>query len=155
MEKKEEAKPGDPLEKRVRFPRKDILVFAFFLLLSFIFWYLNSLEKDLEAEIRYPVAITNVPGNRILSGEKPERLILNIKGPGYSILRLRIMGNSSPLSVDLSKVAYRHLPGAKSTEYYIVSSGLVQGLNSQLKASCRISSVRPDTLFFSLAQAQR
>jgi len=40
---------------------RDIVIFGFFLLLSFIFWYLNSLEKEVEYSIRYPVRYVNLP----------------------------------------------------------------------------------------------
>jgi hypothetical protein len=31
--------------------KRDLVTFSFFLLLSFILWYLNSLEKDIEYEM--------------------------------------------------------------------------------------------------------
>jgi hypothetical protein len=34
--------------------------------------------------------------------------------------------------------------------YYIVTSGLLKNLNVQIRSGCEITSVKPDTLFFSL-----
>ena len=36
-------------------------VFSFFLLLSFLFWYLDALGDNIEADIKYPVTYKNIP----------------------------------------------------------------------------------------------
>ena len=129
----------------------NIIVFAFFLFLSFVFWYLNSLGKDLEADIKYPVNYINPPKNKTLDNDLPSRLILYMQGPGYSILQLKLSGKRSPMVVDFSKVIYKPLAGDESaSSYYLVTSGLISDLNSQLKSPCKISGIKPDTLFFTL-----
>lgn len=145
--------PAGKGTRSVRSVRKNLLIFAFFLILSFIFWYLNSLGKDLETDIRYPVTYINVPKNKSLAAETT-RLTLLMKGPGYSILKLKAW-NSSPLVIDLSRVPVRHLVNEKFTDYIIVNSSLVQNFNTQLKSPCKITSVKPDTLFISLRAAAK
>jgi hypothetical protein len=136
--------------KGVRSFNKDLLVFAFFLLLSFIFWYLNSLRKDIEVDLRYPVRYTNIPKDRTLSGEMPEKLTLNLKGPGYSIIKLKLSGNRAPLVIDFSKVTWKRVPESKTPDYFIVSNGLITNFSRQLRSEFQIVSVKPDTLFFNL-----
>lgn len=128
---------------------RDVIVFTFFLFLSFVFWFLNSLAKDMEAEIRYPVRYINLPRDRVLIEDLPSRLNLYLKGPGYSILKLRIAGSRTPVVIDISSVSYRRVPGSRNLNYYIITAGLVPRLTSQLRADCQINSIRPDTLFFS------
>jgi hypothetical protein len=134
---------------------KNIVVFAFFLFFSFVFWYLNSLGKDMETDIRYPVKYINIPARKNLSAGMPARLNLNIKGTGYSILKLKISGNSSPLAIDFSKISYRHLQGNKPEDYYILTSSLLPNLNFQFKSACKVTSVKPDTLYFSFRSAAK
>ena len=129
--------------------RENIIVFTFFLFLSFVFWYLNSLGKDLEAEIRFPVKYTNSPKNMTLSEDVPDKLNILLKGPGYSLLKLKMSGNNSPVVIDLSQVPLKRIQDSETSEYYIVTSGLIKNINSQIKSPCIISSVRPDTLFLS------
>jgi hypothetical protein len=136
--------------KGVRSFNKDLLVFAFFLFLSFVFWYLNSLRKDIEVEIRYPVKYTSLPRDRTLIGDMPEKLILNLRGPGYSIIKLKLSGNRAPLVIDFSKVTWKRVPESKNPDYYIVSGGLVTNFSRQLRSEFQIVSVKPDTLFFTL-----
>jgi hypothetical protein len=128
---------------------RDVFVFIFFLLLAFVFWYLNSLEKDVEYSIKYPVRYINLPEERMLSGDLPSRLDLYLKGPGYSILKLKLSGNHAPVILDVSAINYRRVPGSRTLDYYVVTSGLIPKLKNQLRAECEITSVKPDTLFFS------
>ena len=129
--------------------RRNLLVFAFFLFISFIFWYLNSLGKSLEAEIRYPVRYISIPKGMVLTEELPEKLNLNLLGPGYSIFKLKYSGNRTPAIIDISKVAYKRVKGSSGSGYFLITSGLVKNLSAQLKTECTILSIKPDTLFFS------
>ena len=138
------------MKKGAKAINRDIAVFAFFLFLSFVFWYLNSLGKENEAGIRYLVKFTNIPKERIIISEQPEDLNLFLKGPGYSILKLEISGKKPPLIIDISKVSYKRYPGDKELNYYIVTSGLIRSFNVQIRSGCEITSIKPDTLFFTL-----
>ena len=113
-------------EKGVSSFKRDVLVFAFFLFLSFIFWYLNSLRKDIEIDVRYPVRYINPPKDRVIANELPPKLTFYLKGPGYSIIKLKIPGNHAPVVIDFSKVTLKRMPyiktsvgTGKSTRYLI------------------------------------
>lgn len=127
--------------------KRDFIVFAFFLFLSFIFWYLNTLRKEIEIDVRYPVRFINPPRDRIIANELPQKLIFNIKGRGFSIIRLKISGDRAPVIIDFSKVNYRRMPNTGQLEYYIVSSGLLPNIKKQLNPDFQIISIKPDTLF--------
>jgi hypothetical protein len=137
-------------KKEVRVINRDVVVFAFFLFLSFIFWYLNSLGKEIEAGIKFQVKYTNLPKERVINEDHPAELNLFLKGPGYSILKLRVSGRKAPLIIDISKVNFKRAPGVKALNYYIVTSGLTKSLNVQMRSGCEITSIKPDTLFFTL-----
>jgi hypothetical protein len=137
------------LEKGGRGIDRDVFIFSFFLLLSFIFWYLNSLEKDVEYNIKYPVRYINLPEERVLSEDLPSKLDLYLKGPGYSIIKLKLSGNRAPIILDVSSINYRRVPGSRTLSYYVITSGLIPKLKNQLRAECDITTIKPDTLFFS------
>jgi hypothetical protein len=138
------------MRKGERVINRDIAAFVFFLILSFILWYLNSLGKEIEAGINYPLKYTNIPKERVITDELPTELNLFLKGPGYSILKLKISGKNTPLIIDISKVNYKRTPGDRALNYYIVTSGLTKSLNVQMRSGCEITSIKPDTLFFTL-----
>jgi hypothetical protein len=152
VDRKDGTRPSNLTKKEASVIKENVLVFAFFLLLSFVFWYLNSLGKDIETDIRYPVRYSNVPNNKTLADNIPTKLNLFLKGTGYSILRLKISGKTTPFVIDFTRIRYKRVSSSKSNDYYIVASDLIPSFNSQLKSVCKISSIKPDTLFFSYRQ---
>jgi len=128
---------------------RDVFIFGFFLVLSIVFWYLNSLGKEIESEVKYPVRYINLPKERVLTEGLPAKLDLYLKGPGYSVLKLKLSGNRAPLVLDISTINYRRVPGSRSLNYFLLTDGLIPILSNQLHAECEITSVSPDTLFFS------
>jgi hypothetical protein len=152
VKKGDGTRAESPSGKGAKLITKDVAVFAFFLFLSFIFWYINSLGKDMEAGIHYPVKYTNIPRDKSLNAGQSTELNLFIKGPGFSILKLRLSGKKNPLLIDISKVNYKRLPGDKAFSYYIITSSLSKSLQVQMRSGCEITSVKPDTLFFSLVR---
>jgi hypothetical protein len=133
--------------KGVRSLNKDLIVFAFFFLLSFILWYLNELRKDIEIDLSYPVRYINPPRDRIVGNELPPKLSLGLKGPGYSIIKLKISGNRAPIIIDFSKVTYQRDREKGPMEYFILTSALIPNVSKQLRSEFQISSIKPDTLF--------
>ena len=140
-------------EKIVGSLNRDVVVFSFFLFISFVFWYLNSLEKDIEEGIIYPVIYTNLPREKVINDDPQARLTLYLRGTGFSILKLKFSGNRTPVAIDISKVNYKRVPGSIEPDYYIVTSGLIKSLAIQMRSGCEITSIKPDTLFFNLGKA--
>ena len=126
MKREEGSRTEKPWKKCLLGINRDVAVFAFFLFLSFIFWYLNSLGKENETGIKYQVEYTNIPKERVITSEQPDELNLFLK------------------------VNYKRSPGDKALNYYIVTSGLTKSLNAQIRSGCEITSIKPDTLFFTL-----
>jgi hypothetical protein len=134
-------------QQRKKFLKKELPVFAFFLLLSFIFWYLNELSKDLQGSVNYPVRYINPPRDRIVTGDLPGKLEMDLRGPGYSILKNKLSASRAPVVIDFSKLTLRRLPGS-TPRYYLVTSGLISNFSKQMHADFDILSISPDTLFF-------
>jgi hypothetical protein len=130
-----------------RLLNKELPVFAFFLLLSFVFWYLNELGKELEGTINYPVRYINPPKDLIITGTLPDKMEMDLRGPGYSILKMKLSGSRAPVVIDFSREAPKRIPGP-APQYLLVTSGLIQSFSKQLHADFEIISIQPDTLFF-------
>ncbi len=147
-------KAGDEIQdskltkKEVSVINRDVFVFAFFLFLSFCLWYFNYLGKEMEADIKYPVKYINMPNNREVIDKVPPRLNLSLRGPGYSVLKLKVTGNKPPVIIDLSKVSYKRVSGSKSSEYFVVTSVLAKSMTVQIRTGCEITNVKPDTIYF-------
>jgi hypothetical protein len=155
VKEKNGIQPHNLTDKRVsKFNRKDVAVFTFFLFISFIFWYLNSLNNEIESGIRFPVKYINVPKEKLVIDESTVRLNIFLKGTGYSIIKLKLSASRTPINIDLSKVSYKRVPGSSLLNYYIITSGLTKSLSVQLRSECDITSIQPDTLFFRLDKAE-
>jgi len=147
-----DGKRNELTKREVSAINRDVVVFIFFLFLSFGLWYINSLGKETEADIKYPVKYINIPKERVIAEETPARLSFSLKGPGYSVLKLKISGKKPPVLIDLSKVFYKRVPDSKTSDYFIVTSSLVKSLTVQIRSGCEIIAIKPDTLFFTMSR---
>ncbi len=136
----------DDLRKRIL--RRDVAVFSFFLLLSFIFWFLNALSKEMTGRIDYPVRYFNFPEGRALVNELPDYLSLQVNGPGYSIVQTKVGGRREHLNIDLDKASIKVQEDKDKLRFYILSYSLREQLSGQLRTDFSISSIVPDTLHF-------
>jgi hypothetical protein len=139
-------------KREVNAVNRDIIVFTFFLFLSFGLWYINSLGKEIEGDIKYPVKFINLPKERIIT-DNPEKLNLFLKGPGYSVFKLRLSGYKAPLQIDLSKISYKRVQESKNADYFIVTSGLLKSFTVQMRTGCEVIAIKPDTLFFTFGKS--
>ncbi|MGM0666711.1 MAG: CdaR family protein [Bacteroidota bacterium] len=131
-----------------RFLNRNVAVFSFFLLLSFIFWYVNALGKNITGSVNFPVRYINFPENLALVNELPDKLSLELEGPGYSILRARISGNKTPLIIDVDNAGLSVKNNENELEFFIYSYNLRESFLRQLRSNFQITSVSPDTINF-------
>jgi hypothetical protein len=134
-------------KKEVRLLNKNVVIFAFFLFLAFIFWYLNSLGKEIETDIRYSVRFINLPKGRVIPGNLQLKLMLEVRGQGYSLLRHKIGVDKSSLVVDLSKTPCRRIPDSDPPVYYLLSGSLVSNFKKQIGNGFQLLAVKPDSVF--------
>jgi hypothetical protein len=137
-------------KKEVSLLNKNVVIFAFFLFLAFIFWYLNSLGKEINSDFRYTVKFINPPKGKVISSDLPSKLSLGLKGQGYSLLKSKISGKRAPLVIDFSKVTFKRIPDSKPSRYYLLSAGLIPNLKKPIGHGFDVLSVYPDTIFLTL-----
>jgi hypothetical protein len=138
-------------KKEVSKLNKNVIIFAFFLFLATVFWYLNSLGKEIKSDFRYSVNFINPPKGRVVSGDIVSKLQIELKGQGYSLLKHKISGVRTPLVVDLSKLTFKRIPDSKPTRYYVLSTGLITNFKKQIGNGFDVLSVKPDTIFLTFS----
>jgi len=141
------------IKKKKRGINRDVVIFVFFLIGSFVFWYLNSLGKESEAVFEFPVSFINLPKERMIVDDKPISLNIYFKGSGSSLLKLKVLGKRIPVIIDLSTTNYKRVPEKMTLNYFITTSGLKKNLAGQIRSECEVTSILPDTLFFTLKKA--
>ena len=139
-------------ESRIYMINSRLLIFFFFLLLSVLFWFLTVLNKDYNTLLSYPLRYTRIPGELVLMNDAAERLDLNVKARGFTLLRLKMQSRLSPLSLDVNSFSLETVPGESPIILYLVTSLVVDRLQQQLTSEIKINSVFPDTLMLQLTE---
>ena len=120
---------------------KEILFFIFFLLLAFVFWFLQTLQQEYEQRIEIPLRYINVPAEWILSENNPETIsaLLKEKGANFLYYYWNLKSHSIDISVpNLSQIS--------DTSLLIPNRFLETELSKQLFASTSIISFTPQEI---------
>ncbi|MCK7532509.1 MAG: hypothetical protein MZV63_16505 [Marinilabiliales bacterium] len=79
------------------------------------------MAKRLIATISYPVSYINIPeGQDCLTDNLPTGLILYLKDTDIQYSSLKLSGKGHPVTIDLSKVSYKHDPGKQDQPIIII-----------------------------------
>lgn len=145
------------LQKRLNRMMKDFLfsersreffLFLFFFFVAGGFWLLQTLNGEFEDDLQVPLRLKGVPNDVVITSELPQSLQLRIKDRGTVLLNYKVGKDFLPLSIDFDKV--------KGSDHHVrlPFSQLEKQLLSQLNASTRLLSVKPDTLDFYYTRAK-
>lgn len=121
---------------------KEFLIFLFFFFIAATFWFMQTLNQDYETEFTIPVRLRGVPDNVVITSETASELSVTVKDRGTVLLNYKLAKNFFPvvLNFDDYRVGNNFLR--------VYPSELFRNVQSQLNASTRLLSVRPDTLAY-------
>jgi hypothetical protein len=131
--------------------RKKVMLFGFFLFVSVILWLLIALSKQYDDQVNYPVRYKNFPESKVLVGDLPDYLRLNVNANGFTLLRFRLSSRYIPISFSVNSFKMNRLPGADSSSFYIETRLAREHIASQLSSDFTINKILPDTLIFRLS----
>ena len=117
---------------------KEIFIFVSFLLLAFVFWFLQTLQQDYEQRIELPLRYKNIPPEWVLSANKPETVSVLLKEKGA--LLQYYLWNARAHAIDISVAG---LTQASDSSLQITSRILEAELSKQFFASTSILSFEP------------
>lgn len=105
------------------------------------------LNLNYEYQLHIPVRFSNLPSNKLIVGELPEKLDIDIKTSGLKLLFIIFNNNNSELSIDFNTLK----TNAKSQAYSISNGNF--NFKNNINFDVEILKIRPDTLFFSQSDA--
>lgn len=105
---------------------KEALVFFCFVLLSFGFWLLQSLQQEYEIQISIPVRYKNIPPDISFSGALPEDVKATVKDKGSVLLNYSFGRIFAPLEVNLKELSVKK--GALDVGRRVVESNILKQL---------------------------
>jgi|SRR5690554_1988318 len=131
----------------VKFVRnKDVFVFTIFLLISTSFWFFNALRDKYVTDFVFSLRLVNVPSDQILLNSNTQKVNVQVRSTGYSLLRQYISNSVVPINYDVSRL-HRSV---KSEKTYLLSRELFNVIKEQLLVGIDLLKVSPDTIFISL-----
>jgi len=125
----------------------ELLVFCFFLAVSFGFWLLQALNETLEHEVQVSLRLDNVPSDVVIIDSLPPSVSVVLHDKGLTLARQNFSSIFRPnrLDIDFSK----YDTGKKEAEVNISAADMQRMLGRLFVSSAMIRSIRPDTLRFS------
>jgi hypothetical protein len=122
---------------------KKVGTFLICLCIASLLWVVHALNRNYKYTIQVPVKFLNLPTNKLIVGELPEKLDVEIKTSGLKLLFISLKKNYNQVVVDFNLIKNN----AKS-QAYSISNGYFN-LQNSINFDVEVMKIRPDTLFFS------
>jgi hypothetical protein len=116
------------------------------------FWFLNALSKTYTVKIVAPVEYYNLPNNKTLANNLPDKFEMTIRSHGFTILRRKLIFLLGPLSFNVNEMTNSRMLENKKNSFAFPTRQFLTELSYQLSNDIEILSMTPDTLFFRFGQ---
>ncbi len=125
--------------------------FLIFLVIASVFWLLNTLGKTYMTEISYPVDYIDMPDDKQITNQLPEKLNVKIKGRGFTLLKYKLDIGTEPVPVNISKsISGNQLND--SLNAFIISNTLKPLFVKHLNEDVQLMQITPDTLYMNMTK---
>lgn len=125
----------------------ELLVFCFFLAVSFGFWLLQALNDTFDREVQVALELENVPPDVVIIDSLPSTISVTIQNKGLALARHSISSIFRPNRAKIDFTKYD--TGKREDEVSISVADMQRTVGRIFIASTKILSFRPDTLRFS------
>lgn len=139
--------PASPGKKR---RRQKLTILIACVLIASVLWFLRAFENDYTTLVDHPVQYINLPDNMITLNPLPQRISLEVKGLGFSVLKHNWNFSKTPLVIDIRKL--KSVPARRKKGFvdYLPMNQYFIDFSTQLK-DLKVLSIIPDTLVFRFA----
>ncbi len=122
---------------------KKVGAFLICLSIASLLWVVHALNRNYKYTLHIPVSFLNLPSNKLLVGDLPEKLDVDIKASGLKLLFI-----SFNKQIDTTYIDFNLLKNnAKSLAYSIKNTDF--SIQHCINFDVEVLKIRPDTLFFS------
>ncbi len=122
---------------------KKVGTFLICLSIASLLWVVHALNRNYKYTLHIPVKFLNLPSHKLIVGELPEYLDVEIKASGLKLLFISLKKTINQVVIDFSL-----LKTNEKTLAYSISNGNFN-LQNAINFDVDIVKIRPDTLFFS------
>ena len=131
------------------------MTYLVFLLIAIVVWYLNALNKDYTADLKFAVKYADLPEDKVLVNTPPEYLTLTVNAQGYTLLKYRFGQIFYPVTLEASYQTLRRNNHSPQGEFYLATQSLSDKIAVQLKSDIKMRLIAPDTLKFQFSETTR
>ena len=121
-------------------PRRSLLTFMVFLVLSSLFWLSTALNENYDCEVAVPVSVENIPKDVIVTSEVEDTLRVTVHDKGYAIMQYLYGDKVNPITLNMPALS------KQSGKYVVSSAELLRMVRKQLYASSSVTSVKPERI---------
>lgn len=127
---------------------KRLYVFIICLLFSSLFWLLTVFSKEYTANISFNACFLNLPSDKILIKDLPNKISVKIKASGFSLLGVQYSAKNDTLFIDASNLK-KYITDKNTNEiYYLLLNNQLSLMAEQLGGSMKVEKIMPDTVTF-------
>lgn len=140
--------------RRFREPAKKQKVYVFLLCFfcSAMFWLFIKLSRENQAVFRQPLTVIEIPQGSILYDQSDVSVSFSLQSTGARLIATRYF--STPDTVRLNAGSLPLLTRKGTSYHFVTSTMLTQLLSDEIDGNFSVLSVRPDTVFFQIVEAQ-
>ena len=140
----------DPANSGKSRRRRQFKILVACVLIATALWFLRALENEYITRVDHPVEYINMPDKMMTLNPLPQRISLEVKGLGFSVLRHNWNFSKTPLTIDIRKLL--SIPAKRKKGYvdYLPMNQYFNSFSSQLK-DLKVMAIFPDTLLFRFA----
>ena len=123
---------------------KKVGTFLICLGIASLLWVVHALNRNYKYILHVPVSFLNLPNNKLIVGDLPEFLDVEIKASGLKLLFISLKQKTNKVVID-----FNLLKNNAKSQAYSISNGNFN-LQNAINFDVEILKIRPDTLFFSV-----
>jgi hypothetical protein len=131
---------------------KKVGIYLICVFISTAFWFLNALNKNYSIDLAFPVEYINLPTNKALVNDPPDKFLLHVNAHGFTLLRYKLSAAFAPLVFDVNEYTDNLMQKTERSEFAIPTRQFVGRLAQQLGDEIEVVMVSPDTLKFKFDQ---
>lgn len=125
--------------------KTNLITFGICLLIATFLWFLNALNREYLSEITYPVKYVDMPKDRSLISELPEKITLEVRAHGFSLLRYKISTAFQPVVINVNSDI---LGKNDVTEKTVRSIDLKDKIQNQFSSGIQLERIKPENIRF-------
>lgn len=120
---------------------KNLLTFALFVLVAFVFWMLLSLDDYVERDFDVPIEFADIPPQATLLNTPPQTVSVTVRGKGSQLIRF-LWGGAMPTL----KVTQENYVSGRKNQLFVSRARMEALLRNYFGNGISINTCRPDSV---------